>query len=217
MGVIATEIRIDTSIGQMLRAGAGVTLSQFSLLAVISEHGVTNQRQAAHFMGISPVAVKRQTDLALQQKLLEEAPLKNVQGKGLRLAPKGEAVIKRCLNTLDKTLSQIFFESDRQTDLMTHIDSLLYATKGAVGGRQRKLTNRRGSFMSVQIPKARKLYRGDINAAVIAIQKMTGFEINPQWWDQNVGNNGTSEEILDRFDKAYERYFGARIAAKQTS
>jgi hypothetical protein len=69
--------------------------------------------------------------------------------------------------------------------------------------------------MSVQIPKARKLYRGDINAAVIAVQKMTGFTINPQWWDRNVGNNGTSEEILERFDKAYERDFGAKIAAKQ--
>ncbi len=71
--------------------------------------------------------------------------------------------------------------------------------------------------MSVQIPKARKLYRGDVNAAVIAVQKMTGFEINPQWWDQNVGNSGTSEEVLDRFDKAYERDFGAKIAAKQAS
>lgn len=69
--------------------------------------------------------------------------------------------------------------------------------------------------MSVEIPKARKLYRGDINAAVIAVQKITGVEINPQWWEKNVGNNGTSEEILDRFDKAYERDFGAKIVARQ--
>lgn len=71
--------------------------------------------------------------------------------------------------------------------------------------------------MSVQIPKARKLYRGDINAAVIAVQKATGFEISKDWWDKNVGNNGASESILDRFDRAYARDFGARIAAKQTS
>jgi hypothetical protein len=69
--------------------------------------------------------------------------------------------------------------------------------------------------MSVQIPKARRLYRGDINAAVIAVQKRTGFEINPQWWAKNVGNNGTSEAILDRFDTAYERDFGAKIAEQQ--
>ena len=66
--------------------------------------------------------------------------------------------------------------------------------------------------MSVQIPKARRLYNGDINQAVIAVQKITGFEITPKWWDQNVGNDGTSEEILDRFDRAYERDFAAKIA-----
>ena len=71
--------------------------------------------------------------------------------------------------------------------------------------------------MSVQIPKARKLYRGDINSAVIAVQKLTGIEINPEWWERNVGNNGTSEEILDRFDKAYERDFSAQIATKQST
>lgn len=69
--------------------------------------------------------------------------------------------------------------------------------------------------MSDHIPKARKLYRGDINAAVIQVQKLTGVAINPAWWDANVGNNGTSESILDRFDKAYARDFGARIAAKK--
>lgn len=69
--------------------------------------------------------------------------------------------------------------------------------------------------MSVQIPKARRLYKGDINQAVIAVQKITGYEITPKWWDQNVGNDGTSEEILDRFDRAYERDFGAKIAETQ--
>jgi|ADGO01.1.fsa_nt_gi hypothetical protein len=69
--------------------------------------------------------------------------------------------------------------------------------------------------MGVQIPKARQLFRGDINDAVIRVQKMTGVEITPQWWSQNVGNHGTTEEILDRFDRAYERDFGAKIAKKQ--
>lgn len=69
----------------------------------------------------------------------------------------------------------------------------------------------------MEIPKARKLYRGDINTAVIAVQKITGVEINPSWWDKNVGNNGTAEEILDRFDEAYARDFGARIASSKQS
>lgn len=69
--------------------------------------------------------------------------------------------------------------------------------------------------MSNQIPKARKLYKGDINDAVIKVQKLTHVEITPAWWNQNVGNNGSNEEILDTFDKAYERDFGAKIAAKK--
>lgn len=66
----------------------------------------------------------------------------------------------------------------------------------------------------MQIPKARALFRGDINAAVIAVQKTTGVEITPAWWEQKVGNNGTAEEILDRFDRAYEAEFGQQIADK---
>lgn len=76
--------------------------------------------------------------------------------------------------------------------------------------------------MSYQIPRARQLYRQDINAAVIAVQievqKATGepnaFNINPGWWDANVGNNGTAEQILDRFDQAYARDFATKINAK---
>lgn len=54
-----------------------------------------------------------------------------------------------------------------------------------------------------EIPKARDLYQGDINGAVVAVQKAAGVEITPQWWNEKVGNDGTTEEILDRFDKAY--------------
>jgi hypothetical protein len=61
--------------------------------------------------------------------------------------------------------------------------------------------------MSNDIPKARKLFRGDINDAIIRVQKLTGVEINKSWWDSNVGNNGTTEQILDRFDKAYEKFY----------
>jgi hypothetical protein len=63
----------------------------------------------------------------------------------------------------------------------------------------------------MQIPKASKLFKGDINAAVIAVQKITGVEITPAWWGKNVGNDGTAEEILHRFDRAYERDYGVQI------
>lgn len=61
------------------------------------------------------------------------------------------------------------------------------------------------------IPKARELYKNDINEAVVAVQKATGIEITPEWWAQNVGDNGSTEEILNRFDEAYAKL----IASKQ--
>ena len=64
--------------------------------------------------------------------------------------------------------------------------------------------------MSDVIPKARSLYRGDINEAVIKVQKATGIEITEAWWNANVGNDGTSEQILDRFDKAYATEYAKR-------
>lgn len=59
--------------------------------------------------------------------------------------------------------------------------------------------------MSKPIPKARQLFRGDINDAVIRVQQATGVHIDEKWWHTNVGNHGSSQQILDRFDKAYEQ------------
>lgn len=66
----------------------------------------------------------------------------------------------------------------------------------------------------MQIPKAREQFSGDINAAVIAVQNLTGVKITPEWWAKNVGNEGTAEEILERFDTAYERDYGAEITSR---
>jgi hypothetical protein len=58
--------------------------------------------------------------------------------------------------------------------------------------------------MNKPIPKAKQLFRGDINDAVIRVQQTTGENIDPGWWTKNVGNHGSTDQILDRFDKAYE-------------
>ena len=59
---------------------------------------------------------------------------------------------------------------------------------------------------TIDIPKSREIYVGDINDAVIAVQEITGFEITPDWWFANVGNEGTTEEILDKFDTAFAEF-----------
>ena len=61
------------------------------------------------------------------------------------------------------------------------------------------------------IPKARALYRGNINTTVVAVQQATGVAIDPAWWNANVGNSGNAEQIIDRSDQAYARDFGAQI------
>jgi hypothetical protein len=55
------------------------------------------------------------------------------------------------------------------------------------------------------IPKAKELYRGDINEAVILVQQAVGVQITPEWWAKNVGDRGTAAEICDRFDRAYQK------------
>jgi len=57
-----------------------------------------------------------------------------------------------------------------------------------------------------EIPKSREIFAGDINDAVITVQKITGFEITPEWWMNEVGNEGATEDILDRFDTAFETF-----------
>lgn len=66
--------------------------------------------------------------------------------------------------------------------------------------------------MGQDIPKASQFYQGDINAAVIAVQQATGFNITPEWWNTNVGNDGPADQILDRFDKAYADFVAAQTA-----
>lgn len=66
------------------------------------------------------------------------------------------------------------------------------------------------------VPKSREIYRGDINDAVIKVQKITGFEITPEWWAANVGNDGSTEDILDRFDSAFELFVQEKIKPAET-
>lgn len=61
------------------------------------------------------------------------------------------------------------------------------------------------------IPKSKEIYSGDINDAVITVQKVTGYEITPDWWTKYVGNDGSTEEILERFDTAFEKFVREQI------
>ncbi len=57
------------------------------------------------------------------------------------------------------------------------------------------------------VPKSREIYTGDINQAVVRVQIITGITIDAGWWQSNVGNDGSTEEILHRFDDAYAKKY----------
>lgn len=57
-----------------------------------------------------------------------------------------------------------------------------------------------------KIPQSKEMFRGDINDAVIQTQLQTGVEIDKGWWDSEVGNHGSTESILERYDAAYPNY-----------
>lgn len=61
------------------------------------------------------------------------------------------------------------------------------------------------------IPKSREIFKGDINDAVIQAQLQTGVEIDDGFWFSQVGNDGSTESILDRFDAAYPAFVREKL------
>lgn len=127
---------IDKLFDQSLRRHAGTSLSQFLLLITVAHHEVINQRKVAQFLRISPAAIKRQTDLARHQGLLQIRTVGHERGQVLLLTPKGAAVIQHGLAALEKHTFGIFADHNRSTNLMGHIDLLLNQTEGALRKQQ---------------------------------------------------------------------------------
>jgi DNA-binding MarR family transcriptional regulator len=119
---------LDKVFDQALQHYAAITLSQFLVLAAISQHEHINQRRVAHYLEISPVAVKRQVDIAKDRQWLENS-YQPIRGEGLRLTPEGAAVVKQSLQVLEQYVFSIFEGQERGADLMQHIDLLLSNVK----------------------------------------------------------------------------------------
>lgn len=69
-----------------------------------------------------------------------------------------------------------------------------------------------GKEQQMSIPKATELFKGDINDAVIQVQKITGVEITPAWWAENVqyDADNSTETVLARFDAAYAQLVASK-------
>lgn len=204
---------LDKAFDEVLIKNADISFSQFSLLLSINQFGTASQQSIAGFLHVSPAAVSRQVEVAQRNGHVKVKAFKdNRRQNSISLSPRGHDVIQEGYDALQKHLFKIFDDDDKSLSLMQHIDLLFRNTKGVIDEQDRKTKtinpkknqiNRKEKNMSNQIPKARKLFRGDINDAVIRVQKATGVHINDGWWFSKVGNQGSTEQILDRFDKHY--------------
>lgn len=205
---------LDKAFDIVLIKYADISFSQFSLLLGVGQFESASQQSIANFLHVTSSAVSRQVELAKRNGYLDVSVERGNRRKNcISLTPKGHTVIQKGHEALENHLFKIFADGDKSLGLVQHIDLLFYNAKGVIDEQISKNKNdfpikvhhinRKDNKMSGQIPKARKLFRGDINDAVIRVQKSTGIEITPTWWNQHVGNNGSTESILDRFDKAY--------------
>lgn len=120
---------LNKAFDQALRTHAGVTLSQFMVLLAIAELQTANQRQIARFLGVSPVAVKRQVDLATHRGRIEVVSQSAGRGEQLRLTPKASETVAAGLQALEQHVFQIFDAHNRTANLMQHVDLLLDGAK----------------------------------------------------------------------------------------
>lgn len=217
---------LDKAFDIVLIKYADISFSQFSLLLGVAQFESASQQSIANFLQVTSSAVSRQVDLANKNGYLVVNAVKNNRRKNcISLTPKGHNIIQKGHEVLENHLFKIFADGDKSLGLVQHIDLLFYNAKGVIDEQIGKNKNdfpikvhhinRKDNIMSDQIPKARKLFRGDINDAVIRVQQSTGIEITPAWWNQHVGNDGSTESILDRFDKYYPELVAEKLKNKK--
>lgn len=197
--------QLDKTFDQTLRKQAGIGMSQFTLLLSISQHQPVTQRTVADFLDLSAGAISRQVDIASQNgwvTILETTSDKRSQL--LEVTPKGKAVIASGMNALEHHVFGIFDHSGSSMHLMNHIDLLLGNISSLSDASAPVITLPHG-----ELPKAADLFLtngGDVNRAVIEIQKSVGHHVSEKWWAKHIGKSANDLATATRFDKAYEHY-----------
>lgn len=195
---------LDKLFDRQLREHASISLSQFTLLLAINQHMHPNQRSIAAFLDITPAAVSRQVEIALGSGLIEISDVDaDRRSQTLCISQKGQSAIRKGMEALEQRVFHIFDQSNASTHLMQHIDMLFTAIE-----KIQYYTPIKGDEMK-SIPKAEDLFKrngGDINKAVIDVQKAAGHPIDQSWWQKNVGQANNDVETARKFDKAYGVY-----------
>lgn len=196
---------LDRVIDQNLRHHTNIGLSQFSLLLSINQHQPATQRVIADFLDLSASAISRQVDIAEQSGWITISGVKkDKRARVLTLTEKGLSAIQQGIASLEEHVLHIFNHDNAQANLMEHID-ILQSNIAALGGSLQPIL--KNSYDT--IPKAADLFEangGDINRAVIDVQKAVGHHVSAKWWAKNIGKTANDATTAKRFDEAYARY-----------
>lgn len=196
---------LDKTFDQTLRRHAGIGLSQFTLLLSVAQHQPATQRTIAYFLDLSAGAISRQVAIAEQNGWIKISGAdKDKRAQILSITSRGKTVIDKGMQTLEQHAFSIFNHSGTHTHLMEHID-LLLGNIGALGSDISPTLTMQGH----DLPKAADLFLtngGDLNRAVIDIQKAVGHHVSAQWWTKNIGKSTNDLATAKRFDDAYRQY-----------
>lgn len=203
---------LDKAFDQVLKERCSIGLAQFMLLLMVKQLNSPSQRELAFELEQTPGAISRQVEVCKSRGWLKvkENP-QDRREQYIVLTNAGNNNLTTSLKALEKYLLTIFDSSDGRMTLMAHIDALQSNIASVTQGNFKV---RKESTMAQQFPKAKQLFRGDINDAVIRVQKATGVEVTPSWWNANVGNDGSAEQILERFDNAYAKLMAEKTKQK---
>ena len=117
---------MDRLFDQCLRRYADISLSQFTLLLSVADHGVVGGRTIAEFLELTPSAISRQVDLAYDNGWLNVVTNpKDRRGHKLSITQSGASKVADGLVALEQNVLGIFDKSDCSMSLMHHIDGLI--------------------------------------------------------------------------------------------
>lgn len=197
-------LSIDKVFDQALRQHANIGLSQFTLLLAVAQHGVATQRAIVDFLDLTPAAISRQVEVARTKGWITVAGTPgDRRAQVLTITPAGTQVVHASMEALEQHVFRIFEHSDAHTHLMGHIDLLLGNIKNL------GISVKGESMDNTTIPLAADLFQqngGDLNRAVIDVQKATGKPIDDVWWRKNIGAANNDLATARRFDAAYAEY-----------
>jgi DNA-binding MarR family transcriptional regulator len=119
--------RLSTSfhavLDQRMRLHTGIGLSQGILLALVSQRQPVSQQEISDFLDITPGAVSRRVESAIENKwLTASGDQKDRRRQLLSITPAGQKVVENAYGCLKEIADSVLEDKNLKTDLSGHID-----------------------------------------------------------------------------------------------